>query len=496
MLRGLRHINTNTEMAPSSAELEHFLIDSAKDYAIFMLDSQGYVRTWNTGAQRIKGYSPNEIIGKHFSTFYTAEDQARDKHHDALRIALDTGKYEEDGWRVRKDGSKFQANVVIRPLKDDSGHHRGFVKITRDLTERFRAQELIQNFFRLPLDLLAIADPSGYFLRLNPAWDEMTGYTEAELTSKPYLEFVHPDDRERTASAAARLSAGHATESFENRYLCRDGSYRQLIWKAAASADGSLFYGAARDVTDEKKAAVAVAELNTELTRRNSELEALNKELESFSYSISHDLRSPLRSLDGFSQALLEDYQDDMDEEGRDFLRRIRAASQQMGQLIDDLLQLARLSRLEMKREKVDLSSVAREVIADLRDQDPARQAECTIQDGLIAQGDPQLLRIVLTNLIQNAWKFSQKKPWTIIEVGSTQIDGAQAFFVRDNGAGFDMKYTGKLFGAFQRLHSKQEFPGNGIGLATVQRIVQKHGGRIWPQSKVDEGATFFFTCN
>jgi signal transduction histidine kinase len=235
---------------------------------------------------------------------------------------------------------------------------------------------------------------------------------------------------------------------------------------------------------------------NAALVQSNAALQAANRELETFSYSVSHDLRAPLRSIDGFSQALLEDCGDRLDAHEQEFLRRIRAATQRMAELIEALLALAHLTRVELRRENLDLSAMAKTIAADLQRQAPTRRVTFVIAEGLRATGDPRLLRVVLENLLGNAWKFTAKCPQACIEVGQLiEPDGALAVFVRDNGAGFDMAYADKLFGAFQRLHRAGEFPGTGIGLATVQRIIHRHGGRIWAESGVGLGATFYFTC-
>jgi light-regulated signal transduction histidine kinase (bacteriophytochrome) len=223
-------------------------------------------------------------------------------------------------------------------------------------------------------------------------------------------------------------------------------------------------------------------------------LRAANQELEAFSYSVSHDLRAPLRSIDGFSQALLEDYADKLDRDGKVHLERVRAAAQRMALLIDDLLNLSRVARHEMRQENLDLSELARSVAADLARREPQRHVDVTVAPNLTAQGDMRLMRSVFENLIGNSWKFTSKRESARIEVGLIQIDGTAAFFVRDNGAGFDQAHAGRLFGAFQRLHGMAEFPGTGVGLASVQRIIHKHGGRIWAQGAVGKGATFYFT--
>jgi light-regulated signal transduction histidine kinase (bacteriophytochrome) len=287
----------------------------------------------------------------------------------------------------------------------------------------------------------------------------------------------------------ARLAGGEVSSSFENRYRCKDGSFRWLGWRAAPVGSRSLIYAAARDITDEKRAA-------RELQERATELEAVNSELEAFSYSVSHDLRSPLRSIDGFSQALLEDYEEKLDEEGKDYLRRVRASTQRMGELIDDMLNMSRITRSDMHREPVDLTEMAQASAAELQKSAPEREVEFVIADGLTAQGDARLLRIVMDNLLGNAWKYTSKHPRACIEFGFAQNNEQSIYFVRDDGAGFDMTYADKLFGVFQRLHKQTEFPGTGVGLATVQRIMHRHGGRVWADAQVDKGATFYFTLS
>jgi signal transduction histidine kinase len=235
-------------------------------------------------------------------------------------------------------------------------------------------------------------------------------------------------------------------------------------------------------------------ERNESLRRNAAELLAANSELDAFAYSVSHDLRAPLRSIDGFSQILLEDYATQLDEAGRESLHRVRAASQRMGTLIDDLLKLARVTRAEIRTEDVDLSGMARDIAAELEGATPERKVEFAIAPGLKARGDTRLLRVVLDNLLRNSWKYTAKQPAPRVEFRSADANGGQAFMVRDNGAGFDMKYADKLFGVFQRLHSAADFEGTGIGLATVRRIINRHGGRIWAEGAVDQGATFYFT--
>ncbi|PSB20466.1 histidine kinase [filamentous cyanobacterium CCP2] len=254
------------------------------------------------------------------------------------------------------------------------------------------------------------------------------------------------------------------------------------------------------EVAERQQAEQRAQELNQGLRQAIVELKAVNRELEAFSYSVSHDLRAPLRSIDGFSQALLEDCLDQLDTTGQDYLRRIRSASQRMGQLIDDLLTLSRVTRSDMRREAVDLSQLASRICTQLQHAQPDRQVEFVIQTGLVTQGDVRLLQVVLENLLNNAWKFTSRQMQGKIEFGAIQANaaapenGIPIYFVRDDGVGFDMAYVDKLFKPFQRLHRMHEFPGNGIGLATVQRVVHRHGGRVWAEGTSEQGATFYFT--
>lgn len=259
-----------------------------------------------------------------------------------------------------------------------------------------------------------------------------------------------------------------------------------------------VFLAVINDISERKQAEQEIKQLNASLERRvmdrTAQLETANQELEAFAYSVSHDLRAPLRAMDGFSAALLSDYRDQLDERGQHYLTRIQEASRRMGQLIGDLLNLSRVTRVGLTRQAVDLSVLAREIAADLQLHNPRRQVEFSIAEKLPVEGDPHLLRIVLENLINNAFKFSAQRTPARIEVGINNQAGQSVYFVRDNGVGFDMAYAGKLFVPFQRLHAMQEYSGTGIGLVTVQRIIHRHGGRIWPEAGVDQGATFYFT--
>jgi PAS domain S-box-containing protein len=360
-------------------------------------------------------------------------------------------------------------------------------KLRQAQQELAQQRDVFERFFALSLDMMCISSSDGYFTRVSPSFDAL-GYSNVELLSRPSLDFIHPDDRAATLAASELLVRGAATINFENRYRCKDGSYRWLSWVSGPDSSGTL-YSMARDVTESKRTQEALA-------RAKDAADAMNQELESFSYSVAHDLRSPLRSIDGFSQALLEDYAQLLDADGKQYLSFIRESAQHMAQLIDDLLGLSRVTRAEWHCERIDLSVLARAANTRLQRSQPERRVEVVVQDGLVADGDPRLIAVVLDNLFGNAWKFTAKREHARIEFGASSKDGKPVYFVRDNGAGFDMAFANKLFRVFQRLHTASEFEGTGVGLATVQRVVNRHGGRVWAQAQVDRGATFYFTLH
>ena len=347
---------------------------------------------------------------------------------------------------------------------------------------------------------------SGELVQVNPRMCEITGYTADELRSLRIQDITHPGDLDADLANMQRLRSGEIDSfSLEKRDLRKDGG---VVWVEASRAvvrdpDGNplLFVGAVRDITGQRRAEAEVRTLNADLEarveRRTTDLAQANKDLEAFGYSVSHDLRAPLRALSGYAEALLEEYSDGLGETGRGYAERIQAASERMATLIDDLLQLARVSRSQMNLRPVDLSAEVAAVAGELQAAEPGRRIRITIQDGVQVTADRGLIRTVLQNLVENAWKFTARREDATIEFGSMAADDAEiCCFVRDNGAGFDPAHAAKLFQPFQRLHADADFAGTGIGLASVQRIIERHGGRIWAQGAVDAGATFYFTLD
>ena len=346
------------------------------------------------------------------------------------------------------------------------------------------ANTLLQTMMDHVPDHIYFKDVDGRFIRNSKSHARMLGLSDPALVvGKTDFDFF-----------------SHAQQSFENEQeVMRSGQPLVDLEEHVVWSDGRQTWVSTTKVplTDQNGQIIGTFGIARDITDRKRTEEALRKandEMESFSYSVSHDLRAPLRGIDGWSQALLEDYGDQLDEQGRAFIKRVRSESQRMGALIDDLLQLSRLTRIEMRHERVNLSAIAQSIAANLQESEPQREIKFKIQKRLSATGDAHLLEAALTNLLSNSFKFTAKTPKAYIEFGQVEIQSQRVFFVRDNGAGFDLAFAKKLFGAFQRMHKASEFPGTGVGLATVQRIIHRHGGSVWAEAAVNAGATFYFT--
>jgi PAS domain S-box-containing protein len=601
-----------------SEEQFRLLVNGVEDYAIFMLDPTGHVVSWNTGAERIKGYSAEEILGRHFSCFYPPEDIESGKPGKELELAAANGRSEDEGWRVRKDGSRFWSNIVISAQRDESGNLRGFAKVSRDITKRKQAEEMFRGLLEATPDAMVVVNQGSEIVLLNIQAEKQFGFHRQELLGQSVQKIIPEGfaarmvcDGTRTSVEALAPQIGAGIELTGQR---KDGSKFpiEIMLSRLESADGVLVTAAVRDIsvrkaeemhlaqmaldlaskhqvldavvggttdpiyirdlehrftlangacaklfglsvnevlgktmrellpndsynavahsdkeivrtgatctmeeiaeiggitrfflttkgpyrdTDQKTiGTIGIAREITERKKSEEQLAAANKELEAFAYSVAHDLRAPLRHIDGFSKLLAEHLGGSLDKDAQHFLESIQDSTRNMGEMVDDMLNLSRVARTELNLQVTGLRSLVEEVLKDLGPEVKDRNIEWKIAGLPFVECDPILAKQVFVNLLSNAVKFTRTRPLAIIEVGQRDVDGQSAIYVQDNGVGFSMKYSDKLFGVFQRLHRQEDFEGTGVGLATVQRIVHKHGGRVWAEAELNTGATFYFT--
>jgi len=486
------------------------------DFGAIIVTLDGFITYINACFAPIHGYQPGELLGQHLSTFYSPEQLNRllAKYDELFAKGRLTGF---EIMHRRRDGVEFPMSLNGLILKDETGAPAFVATTAVDLTVQKRAEHEMLEIQRNLLEAQRIARLGSYWLDMrtfDTAWSEgMYSLIERDPAMGPispfaFLNMVHPDDVQVILDATRDITIDKAYQEYGYRVLLEDGSVRYFISRVQPELDENgqvtRAIGVIQDITELKEAENCISELNEALEQRvierTAQLMAANQELEAFSYSVSHDLRAPLRGIDGWSYALLEDYGEQLDQQGQEYIRRVRSEAQRMGRLIEDLLKLSRLSRAELFREQIDLSALARQIADRLLESEPGRQARFEIQPGLTAYGDAHLLEAARSNLIGNAFKFTGKTPNACIQIGHTETPGGAApvsgpaYYVRDNGAGFNMEYAGKLFGAFQRMHHASEFPGTGVGLATVQRIIHRHGGQVWAEAAVNQGATFYFT--
>jgi PAS domain S-box-containing protein len=625
-------------------KLFRLLVASISDYAIFMIDPNGFIMSWNQGAQNINGYLEEEIIGQHISVFYTNNDNQANAPRQNLNSALKDGKFDTEGWKQRKDGTLYWANVTFTTIYNDNGHLVGFAQITRDITvykekeerreeinvelekrvqentetivsNELRFRTLIENSY----DGIALLDRNLDLLYRSNSAERIMGWNNEERAGQEIDDLIHPQDRGKVqelfneilsnpgkpifSTYRAKHKLGHylwieslftnqlsdgnlkaivcnfkditprviaeeelrhkndqiesILESITDGFIALDKDFcyiyankkigemlqrdpKELIgkyvWSEFPDAVNSVTYKAfskavskrqyvvaedyyeplslwqenhiypaaggglsvfIRDISARKKAEHQLHLLNENLEKKVSErtaqLEVANKELESFSYSVSHDLRAPLRAVNGYAMMLKEDFQDKLGEEGNRVINTIITNARLMGQLIDDLLAFSRMGRKAMVIMQVDMQTLVGVCLREVL-QNQTKDYQIKLNKLPSCNGDLNLLRQVILNLASNAVKYSSKTAQPVIEIGSTKDQDKRIYYIKDNGVGFDMKYSAKLFGVFQRLHSAQEFEGTGVGLALAKRIINKHGGEMWAESAVGQGATFYFS--
>jgi len=480
------------------------VIESATD-AIVAIDEEQRIVLFNVAAEKMFACSAKEAMGRPLSGFIP--ERFRASHAEYIDRFGETGATNrtmgaiDELWGLRADGTEVPIEASIS--QTEAAERKLFTIILRDMTERKQAEArnvLLATIVESSGDAIVSKDLSGTILSWNTGAQQIYGYTEAEILGKSVNLIVPPDRRDESNRALLEVAQGRMVTRDETIRVRKDGTLLtvSLILSPMRNPEGQIIgiSSIAHDITARKAAERQVRDLNLQLERRVRErtvdLEAVNKELEAFTYSVSHDLRAPLRHIAGFSKMLAEECGASLQPGGLHYLQRILDGTRRMGMLVDDLLNLARIGRHQLRLQVTELHSVVKDVIAELTPDMEGREVEWKIRNLPHVEGDPALLRVVFQNLLSNALKYTRPRAKAVIEVGCEKMAGEQVVYVRDNGVGFNMIYADKLFGVFERLHRSEDFEGSGVGLATAQRIVQKHGGRIWAQAELDKGATFY----
>jgi len=480
--------NDRRRMYRRTEDIYRKSVETIRDYAIFMTDPDGLVTNWNRGAEHILRYTETEILGKHASKFFTAEDRAKDVPQKEMNTAAATGRAEDERWHVRSDGSRFWASGVMTAVRDEAGNLIGFSKVMRDMTERNRLTEERDRFFTLSMDLLCIVRLDGQFQRVNPAFETLLGFSEEELLATSLFELIHPDDRTKSKEAYEKLSLGEPITFMENRLICKDGSYKWFAWSYFPVPEDDLAFGVGRDMTQ-------VKQMHDVLRLRAEESEESNRVKDEFLATLSHELRTPLTSILGWSRLLRSKQLSETDRERA--IQIIQRNAESQSKLIEDLLEVSRIitGKLKIEFKPVTFADIVDTIINSLRPAADAKhlQLETAIDPaaGPIL-GDPARLQQIITNLLSNAIKFTPERGR--IEIRLQRIDSHARLQIQDTGVGIPAKDLPHIFERFRQADSSniRAHGGLGLGLAIVDYLVRQHGGAVYVESEgAGKGATF-----
>jgi PAS domain S-box-containing protein len=497
----LRHgMQVNHLQNPLQSErIFRLMVEGIQDYAIFLLTPEGNIASWNPGAERIKCYLPAEIIGKHFSILYPPQDVENGKPDMELRVASETGRYEDEGWRIRKDGTRFWANVVITAIRDTDGTLIGFGKVTRDITERREAELRYRLLIEAVTDYAIYSlDPEGTITSWNSGAQRIKGYSNEEILGSHFSRFYTKEDAEaglpEKVLETAELSGHYEGEGWRVR---KDGSrfWSSVVITPLRDEGGRLlgFSKITRDVTDRKELLDKIQQHAEELELRMAETQQINSELEAFSYSVSHDLRAPLRTIEGFTDIVLTDFDKQLPQQAVDYLQQITHATRRMNRLVQDLLNYSRISRMEIKALPVKLVEAIEEARGQL-EEGLRDKVTVTVDASLIVSAHPPTLTQSLLNLISNGLKFHPPGKTPHVEVSARRDKQNVVLSVRDEGIGIAPEHQERIFKVFERLHTADSYPGTGIGLAIVRRGITRMGGSVRVESAPGKGSTFYIS--